>query len=284
MGTNSVPTVIVLIITITEVWVLLCELSKKMLLPLGDDNRDRHITPVINYILIALNILAFVFWQDMGTNIPVTFGFATVPEEILTGRDLITRSVLVENPITGQNELQPGLQETPIPVYLTLITSMFMHGGWAHLGGNMLFLWIFGDNVENALGHKRYLIFYLLCGVIASLAHVFFASFLNQSTLVASLGASGAISGVMGGYILLFPRRGVHVWFLFGIITLPALIVVGLWFVFQVINGMGMLGGEETAGGVAYAAHIGGFLAGLILVKLFHRRIAPVQQDRRTSW
>jgi membrane associated rhomboid family serine protease len=255
-----------------------------MLLPLGDDNRDRHITPVVNYILIALNILAFVFWQDMGTNIPVTFGYATVPEEILTGTDLITRSVLVENPITGQDELQPGLQATPIPVYLTLITSMFMHGGWAHLGGNMLFLWIFGDNIENALGHKRYIIFYLLCGVIASLAHVFSASFLNQSTLVASLGASGAISGVLGSYILLFPRRGVHVWFLFGIITLPALIVVGLWFVFQVINGMGMLGGEETAGGVAYAAHIGGFLAGLILVKFFHRRIDTVREERRTSW
>lgn len=255
-----------------------------MLLPLGDDNRDRHITPVINYILIALNILAFIFWQDMGTNIPVTFGYATVPEEILTGRDLITRSVLVENPITGQNEVQPGLQPTPIPVYLTLITSMFMHGGWAHLGGNMLFLWIFGDNIENALGHKRYLIFYLLCGVIASLAHVFCASFLNQSTLVASLGASGAISGIMGGYILLFPRRGVHVWFLLGIITLPAIIVVGIWFVFQVINGMGMLGGEETAGGVAYAAHIGGFLAGLILVKFFHRRINIETRDRRASW
>jgi membrane associated rhomboid family serine protease len=255
-----------------------------MLLPLGDDNRDRHITPVVNYILIALNILAFVFWQDMGTNIPVTFGYATVPEEILTGTDLITRSVLVENPITGQDELQPGLQATPIPVYLTLITSMFMHGGWAHLGGNMLFLWIFGDNIENALGHKRYIIFYLLCGVIASLAHVFSASFLNQSTLVASLGASGAISGVLGSYILLFPRRGVHVWFLLGIITLPALIVVGFWFVFQVINGMGMLGGEETAGGVAYAAHIGGFLAGLILVKFFHRRIDTVREERRTSW
>jgi membrane associated rhomboid family serine protease len=255
-----------------------------MLLPLGDDNRDRHITPVVNYILIALNILAFVFWQDMGTNIPVTFGYATVPEEILTGTDLITRSVLVENPITGQDELQPGLQATPVPVYLTLITSMFMHGGWAHLGGNMLFLWIFGDNIENTLGHKRYIIFYLLCGVIASLAHVFSASFLNQSTLVASLGASGAISGVLGSYILLFPRRGVHVWFLLGIITLPALIVVGLWFVFQVINGMGMLGGEETAGGVAYAAHIGGFLAGLILVKFFHRRIDTVREERRTSW
>lgn len=255
-----------------------------MLLPLGDDNRDRHITPIINYILIALNILAFIFWQDMGTNIPVTFGYATVPEEILTGRDIITESISSLNPITGAREIQPGLEPTPIPVYLTLITSMFMHGGWAHLGGNMLFLWIFGDNIENALGHKRYLIFYLLCGVIASLAHVFSASFLNQSTLVASLGASGAISGILGGYILLFPRRSVHVWVLFGIITLPALIVVGIWFVFQVINGMGMLGGEETAGGIAYAAHIGGFIAGLILVKFFHRRIEVVRQDRRTHW
>lgn len=255
-----------------------------MLLPIGDDNRDRHITPFINYIIIILNILAFVFWQDMGNNIPVTFGYATVPEEILTGQDIITRPKLIENPITGENLVQPGLAETPIHVYLTLFTSMFMHGGWAHLGGNMLFLWIFGDNIENALGHKRYLIFYLLCGVLASFAHVFSTYFLAQSTFVASLGASGAISGIMGGYILLFPGRGVHVWFLFTILTLPAIIVVGLWFVFQVINGMGMLGGEETAGGVAYAAHIGGFLAGLILVKLFHRRIAPVTRDRRTSW
>ena len=255
-----------------------------MLLPLGDDNRDRHITPVINYILIVINILAFVFWQDMGNNIPVTFGYATVPAEILTGDDIITRSRIIENPVTGEQLLMPGLQPTPIPVYLTLLTSMFMHGGWAHLGGNMLFLWIFGDNIENALGHKRYLIFYLLCGVIASLAHVFSASFINQSTLVASLGASGAISGVLGGYILLFPGRSVHVWFLFGIITLPALIVVGIWFVFQLINGMGMLGGEESAGGVAYAAHIGGFIAGLILVKFFHRRIEIVKEDKRTYW
>lgn len=255
-----------------------------MLIPLGDDNRDRHITPVINYALIAINILAFVFWQDMGNNFAVTFGYATVPAEILNGHDIITKSSIIENPITGEHLVQPGLQLTPIPVYLTLITSMFMHGGWAHLGGNMLFLWIFGDNIENALGHKRYLIFYLLCGVIASLAHVFSASFLNQSTLVASLGASGAISGVLGGYILLFPGRGVHVWFLLGVITLPALIVVGLWFVFQVINGMGMLGGDEAAGGVAYAAHIGGFIAGLILVKFFRQKITPVYHDKRTSW
>ena len=255
-----------------------------MLLPIGDDNRDRHITPFVNYILIALNILAFVFWQGMGESIPVTFGFSTVPAEILTGQDIITNSKIIENPVTGERIEMPGLQPTPIPVYLTLITSMFMHGGWAHLGGNMLFLWIFGDNLENAMGHKRFLIFYLICGVIASLAHVFSASFLNQSTLVPSLGASGAISGVLGGYLLLFPGRTVHVWILFGISSLPALLVVRIWFVFQLINGMGMLGGEESAGGVAYAAHIGGFIAGLILVKFFRRKIIQPPADRRTSW
>lgn len=255
-----------------------------MLLPIGDDNRDRHITPFINYILIAVNILAFVFWQNMGESIPVTFGYSTVPAEILLGDDIVTASKFIENPVTGEKILMPGLQPTPIPVYLTLITSMFMHGGWAHLGGNMLFLWIFGDNLENSMGHRRYLIFYLLCGVLASLAHVFSASFLNQSTLVPSLGASGAISGVLGGYLLLFPGRTVHVWILFGISSLPAILVVGIWFVFQLINGMGMLGGDEAAGGVAYAAHIGGFIAGLILVKFFRRRIVQIPQDRRTSW
>jgi membrane associated rhomboid family serine protease len=252
-----------------------------MLLPIGDDNRDRHLTPFVTYILIAINIIAFVFWQEMGNNIPVTFGYSTVPEEILTGQDIITRSRIIENPITGQSIAMPGLQPTPIPVYLTLITSMFMHGGWAHLGGNMLFLWIFGDNIENSMGHKRYFIFYLLCGVLASLAHVFTASYLNQSTLVPSLGASGAISGILGGYLLMFPGRTVHVWVLLGIISLPAFLVVGIWFVFQVINGMGMLGGEESAGGVAYAAHIGGFVAGLLLVKFFKRKVIP---DKRTSW
>src|SRR5687767_14182578 len=196
-----------------------------MFLPIGDDNRDRHITPIVNYILIAINILAFVFWQNMGESIPVTFGYSTVPAEILSGHDIVTSSKLIDHPVTGEKILMPGLQPTPIPVYLTLITSMFMHGGWAHLRGNMLFLWIFGDNLEIPMGHRRYVIFYLLCGVIASLAHVFSASFLNQSTLVPSLGASGAISGVLGGYILLFPARRVSVWILFGIMSLPAIIV-----------------------------------------------------------
>jgi len=147
----------------------------------------------------------------------------------------------------------------------------------------MLFLWIFGDNLENAMGHRKYLFFYLLCGVLAGLSHVFVAAYLNQSTMVPSLGASGAISGVLGGYLLLFPRRGVHVWVLLGTMTLPAFIVVGLWFVFQLINGMGMLGGEE-AGGIAYGAHIGGFIAGLILVKLFVQKQPIVEQKRRSFW
>jgi len=271
-------------IKLQRVWLLLIQFKNSMLLPIGDDNRDRHITPYINYLLIILNILAFVFWQEMGNSIPVTFGYSTVPAEILEGHDIITRSRIVPHPITGEDVLVPGLQVTPIPVYLTLITSMFMHGGWAHLGGNLLFLWIFGDNLENAMGHRRYLFFYLLCGVLASLAHVFSASFLNQSTLVPSLGASGAISGVLGGYILLFPGRTVHVWILFGIVSMSAILVIGIWFVFQVVNGMGKLGGNEAAGGIAYAAHIGGFIAGLLLVKFFRRKIVQVPEDRRSSW
>ncbi len=256
-----------------------------MFVPLGDDNRDRHITPIVNYILIALNILVFVLWQNFGNDIDFTFAYSTVPAEILSGHDIVTDTKIIHDPITGEALRMPGLQPTPIPVYLTLFTSMFMHGGIAHIAGNMMFLWIFGDNLENVMGHRRYLIFYLLCGVLAGLSHVFSAGFLNQSTLVPSFGASGAISGVMGGYILLFPGRSVHVWFLFGIMSLPAFLVVGIWFVFQVINGMGMLGGNETAGGVAYAAHIGGFIAGLLLVKIFKRKLVEQSPPpRRASW
>ncbi len=245
-----------------------------MLFPIGDDNNDRHTTPFINYALILLNIFVFVYWQELGRNISFTFAWSTVPAEILSGKDIIT---------SGSSET-PGLQPTPVSVYLTLFTSMFMHGGIAHIAGNMLFLWIFGDNLENAMGHRRYLFFYLLCGILAGLSHVIGSSYLNQNTLVPSLGASGAISGVLAGYMLLFPRRGVHVWVLFGTMTLPAVVVVGLWFVFQVINGMGMLGGEESSGGIAYAAHIGGFIAGFLLVKLFVRKTPVVVQKRKSLW
>src|SRR5215217_8125694 len=248
-----------------------------MFIPIGDDNRDRHLTPFINYLLILANIAVFIFLQDMGRNIHFTFAYSTVPAEILSGNDVVTNSQIITDPYTGQQVEMPGLQPTNISVYLTLFTSMFMHGGIAHIAGNMLYLWIFGDNLENVMGHAKYLAFYLVCGVIAGLSHVFSTSVLDQNSLIPSLGASGAISGVLGGYLLLFPTRRVYIWFLLGTIPIPAFIALGFWIVFQVINGMGILGGEE-AGGVAYAAHIGGFIAGMLLVKLFVNRQPVLEQ------
>ena len=144
-----------------------------MVFPLYDDNSDRTTTPIVNYLLIAVNILVFVFLQQLGTNEKFTYAFSTVPLEIVTGQDVVTPNRVVMQPVTGQRFLVPGLQPTPFSVYLTLISSMFMHGGIAHIFGNMLFLWIFGDNIEDRMGHLRYLTFYLVCGVLAGLAHVF---------------------------------------------------------------------------------------------------------------
>lgn len=242
-----------------------------MVLPLWDDNTDRQTTPLVNYAIIALNIFVFVVLQGLGSNDQFTYSFSTVPAEILQGRDIVTPAQTVE--YAGQLVRIPGLGRTPGSVYLTLFTSMFMHGSIMHIAGNMLFLWIFGDNIEDRLGHVRYLIFYLLCGVIASLAHVFttgaFGS--SEALLVPSLGASGAISGVLGGYLLLHPRRRVTV-ILFRFLTdVPAYVAIGIWFAFQLISGLGILGGGSQAGGVAYAAHVGGFLAGLVLIKFFDR-------------
>src|SRR5258708_24137259 len=242
-----------------------------MVFPLYYDNSDRLTTPVVNYALIAANILVFVFLQQLGTNEAFTYAYSTVPWEILTGRDAVTDSHVIVA-VTGQRLLVPGLGRTWPSVYITLFTSMFMHGGIAHIAGNMLFLWIFGDNIEDRLGHLRYLTFYLLCGVLASLAHVFataaFASD-QSSMLVPSLGASGAISGVVGGYLVLHPTRRVTV-ILFRFLTdVPAYIAIGIWFAFQLISGLGMLGGGSQQGGVAYAAHVGGFVAGVALVKVF---------------
>jgi membrane associated rhomboid family serine protease len=242
-----------------------------MVFPLYDDNSDRTTTPIVNYAIIGLNIFVFIFLQQLGNN-PFTYSFSTVPFEILHNHDVVTQARQVTDPITGQQFMIPGLGPTPISVYLTLFTSMFMHGGIAHIAGNMLFLWIFGDNIEDRLGHVKYLIFYLLCGVIASLSHVFATGVFatdEQSLLVPSLGASGAISGVLGGYILLHPKRRVTV-ILFRFLTdVPAYVAIGIWFAFQLISGLGMLGGGSQHGGVAYAAHIGGFIAGLILIKFF---------------
>ena len=243
-----------------------------MLFPIGDENSDRRTTPIVNYILIGINLLVFVFLQGLGSNERFTYAYSTVPAEITSGRDITTPDRTVEHPVTGQVVEIPGLQPTLIPVWFTLITSMFMHGGIAHIFGNMLFLWIFGDNIEDRLGHLRYVIFYLVCGVLASLAHVFTTVALassDASMLIPSLGASGAISGVLGGYLLLFPTKKVMVIISWFVTAVPAFIAIGLWFVFQIINSLGMLGSGSQAGGVAYAAHIGGFLAGLVLIKIF---------------
>src|SRR2546426_479613 len=244
-----------------------------MLFPIADENPDRRTTPVVNYVLILINVLVFVFLQGFGTNEKFTYAFSTVPAEIITGKDIATRDRIMVQPVTGQRFEMPGLQPTPIPVYLTLITSMFMHGGIAHIFGNMLFLFIFGDNIEDRLGHIRYLIFYLVCGILAGLAHVIatvaFAGGDERSLLVPSLGASGAISGVLGAYFLLFPTRRVTVILSWFVTQVPAFIAIGLWFVFQIISGLGVLGSGSQQGGVAYAAHIGGFIAGFALIKIF---------------
>lgn len=223
-----------------------------MLFPIGDDNEDRHITPVVTYALIVINVLVYIYQVS---NPDFTYGYSVVPREITTGRDL---AGMVS--IGGQGlELAPG----PTPIYLTLLSAMFMHGGLAHIGGNMLYLWIFGDNVEDRMGHVKFLIFYLLCGILASVAHIAF----GPNSVIPSLGASGAIAGVLGAYLVLYPRRGVRV-FQFGrVVELPALIVVGLWGLLQFWGGYSSLGRE--GGGVAYMAHVGGFVAGMALVFLF---------------
>ena len=237
-----------------------------MIFPIGDDNSDRTTVPIVNYILIAINVLVFVFLQGLGNNDQFTYAFSTVPEEIRTGAD-IARPVPIE---VGDQRAVINLQPTPGSVYLTLITSMFMHGGLMHLFGNMLFLWIFGDNLEHALGRARYLIFYLVTGLIASLAHVISTFVFGDNPFIPSLGASGAISGVLGGYLVLYPKRQVRVIMLRMLTTVPAVVAIGLWFVFQLISAFGVIGaGPQSGGGVAFMAHIGGFVAGAALVKIF---------------
>lgn len=242
-----------------------------MVFPLSDDNRDRTSVPVVNVTLIVINVFVFVVLQGMGENIDFTYAYSTVPAEIVSGKDLVSddRMVRMDTAIGPQEVMMPGLRPTPVSVYLTLLTSMFMHGGIAHLLGNMWFLWIFGDNIEHDLGKGRYLAFYLLCGLIASVAHVVMNT-QGPSATIPSLGASGAISGVMGGYLVLHPRRRVTV-LLFRLVTeVPGFVAVGIWFVFQIVASLGLLGGiQEGGGGVAYAAHIGGFIVGALLAKPF---------------
>ena len=234
--------------------------------PIRDDNTGRIRTPYVTWALIALNVIVFVFLQGIGTNESFTYAFSTIPQEIRTGKN-VAENVTVE---LGDQRIVIPLEHTPVSVYVTLLTSMFMHGGMMHLLGNMLFLWIFGDNVEDDLSHTRYLAFYLTTGVAASLAHVTSTFAFGENPFIPSLGASGAISGVMGGYLVLHPHRRVTVIMLRMLTDVPGYVAVGIWFVFQLISAFGVIGrGPQAGGGVAFMAHIGGFLAGVILVKLF---------------
>jgi membrane associated rhomboid family serine protease len=240
-----------------------------MLLPIGDDNSAITIKPYVTYALIAANVLVWILCQQMNGESIFTFAYSTVPAEIITGKDIILPMREVVDEYTGIKSVMPPLYATNIPVYFTLVTSMFMHGGWGHLLGNMLYLFIFGDNLENRLGRGRYLAFYLLTGIIASLSHVFSTYFFQQNSVIPSLGASGAISGVLGGYMLLFPKLKVKALFLYQVVIIPASLALGVWIAFQIVSGLGVFGG---GGGVAYAAHIGGFIAGLLLIKVFDRK------------
>jgi len=218
------------------------------MIPLGDDNIRGGPPPLVNWALIALNVLVFFLELSQGSEARLQSfitAWGVVPREYSTGHDIA-----------------PYI---PLPFWSTLITSMFLHGGWAHILGNMLYLWIFGDNLEAAMGHARYLIFYLVCGIAAGLAQI--AS--SPHSGVPSVGASGAISGVLAGYLVLFPRNRVRVLMRGGIVAVPAFVMLGLWILIQFISGLGSLARTEETGGVAYMAHIGGFVAGLVLVKLF---------------
>jgi membrane associated rhomboid family serine protease len=205
------------------------------MLPIGDDNSGRRTVPVVTYALIALNILFFFVELSGGDAFIMQWAF--VPSRFLA------------NPVGG---------------FLTLFTSMFMHAGWLHLGGNMLYLWIFGDNVEDRFGHIQFAIFYLLCGLAATFAQLAF----SMGSNVPNLGASGAIAGVLGAYIVMFPQQQVRV--LIGRVVTPvsALIVIGGWIVLQFFSGIGSIANTAETGGVAYMAHIGGFIAGFVLTFL----------------
>ena len=226
--------------------------------PIGDENERGHGPAVVTLAFIALNVLVFIFLQGGGgpEGDEFTYGYSAVPFEITKGVDL-TEPQPIE--VEGQQVAVPQ-EPGPSPIWLTLFSSIFMHGGWLHLGGNMLFLWIFGDNVEHRIGHVLYLVFYLAVGVVASVAQIL----TNTDSIIPTLGASGAISGVLGAYLVMFPTNRVTVLLFRFIMPVPAIVAIGIWAVFQFISGLGVAAATSETGGVAYMAHIGGFVAGVV--------------------
>jgi len=221
------------------------------MLPIGDDNSARRITPIVTYALIALNVLVFLL-------------------ELSSGDAFIERWAFVPTRFLAD----------PVGELPTLFTSMFMHAGWLHLLSNMLYLWIFGDNVEDRFGHGLFTVFYILCGLGATFAQLA----VSMGSSIPNLGASGAIAGVLGAYIVMFPGSGVNVLLGRVVTRMSALIVIGFWIILQIFSGIGTFTASSQAeGGVAYMAHIGGFFAGVILTFLLggNRRALPASTSYR---
>lgn len=231
-----------------------------MFFPLGDDNSGRSSFPFVTTAIIAIN--AFVWYLQLTLGDSFTNGYSVVPREIFTGLDIVGKETI----ISGAHKIHLQLFQGPSPLYLTILTSMFMHGSWMHIIGNMLYLFIFGDQIEDILGKTRYIIFYLTCGIAASLAHCYG----DPNSIIPSLGASGAIAGVLGAYLIYKPNNQVKVIVMRQITFLPAYIVLGSWFLLQVVSQISPV--EESGGGVAYLAHIGGFIAGIILMPILRKR------------
>lgn len=221
-----------------------------MIFPISDDDRHLMKPAWVTMVILAANVLLY-FYQT--TSEAFTLGWSAVPWEITHGKDLVGNV-----PVNGGGQI--GLTESPMPVHLTLLSSMFMHGGLMHLGGNMLYLWIFGDNLEHRFGAFRFLFFYLVSGLVGTFAHIALA----PDSVIPMLGASGAISGILGAYIVLFPWNKVNAIFFYRMVTLPAILVIGVWAGMQLLGGWGTLARTGESGGVAYAAHIGGFVAGAV--------------------
>jgi membrane associated rhomboid family serine protease len=226
--------------------------------PIGDENLPGRGLAWITLGLIAVNVAVFVLLQGASGDNTFTYGWSSIAREITTGVDLTQAVPVVIDGTQYAVPQAPG----PDPIYLTLLSSMFMHGSWLHLGGNMLFLWIFGDNVEHRAGPFFYLVAYLIAGIVGSLAQILS----DPSSPIPSLGASGAISGVLGAYLVLFPRNRVTAFVVRFLVQIPALLAIGMWIALQVFSS---LADPTGTGGVAYLAHIGGFATGLLAGLLF---------------
>jgi membrane associated rhomboid family serine protease len=228
------------------------------LFPIGDDNSQRRITPFLVFGLIGAN--ALVWYLQLTAGEPFTYGWAAVPFEITRGTDLVQAAMVEAGGRVHAVPQHPG----PQPIQLTLLSAMFMHGGWMHILGNMLYLWIFGDQIEDLLGHWKFIAFYLACGIAAALAQIA----TSPDSVIPTLGASGAIAGVLGAYLVKYPHNRVKVLLGRMIVPMPAVVVLGFWFLLQII---GQTGSPQGTGGVAYMAHIGGFVAGVLLILVMAR-------------